>query len=176
MIHLATHSFFGSAECGTVLDALRSPSVPRRVAANPLLYSGLALAGANRRTGLGPVGEDGLLTAQEIAALDLSHAEWVVLSACETAGGQVQVGEGVMGLRRAFRLAGVGTLLMSLWAVEDESAREWMRELYSNRLQGFSTVESVARTNRAILERRRRGGLPTHPGSWGAFISVGNWR
>ena len=74
--------------------------------------------------------EDGILTAEEVAALDLGGVEWAVLSACDTGVGEIKAGEGVFGLRRAFQIAGVRTVIMSLWAVDDQAARRWMRALY----------------------------------------------
>jgi CHAT domain-containing protein len=74
----------------------------------------LALAGANRRASAGPEDEDGILTAEEVAALDPEGVEWAVLSACDTGVGEVRAGEGVFGLRRAFQVSGVNTVIMSL--------------------------------------------------------------
>ena len=88
-----------------------------------MLRSGLAMAGADTwlRAGNPPeVAEDGLLTAEDVTGLDMVATELVVLSACETGLGQIHVGEGVFGLRRAFVLAGTKTLVMSLWKVPDE--------------------------------------------------------
>ena len=73
------------------------------------------------------VHEDGILTAEEIATLDLSGVEWEVLSAFDTAKGGSTTGEN---LRRAFQFAGVRTVIMSLWSVEDEATRQWMSALY----------------------------------------------
>src|SRR5262249_20171066 len=89
---------------------------------NPLLRSGLALAGANwmsKKFIPPPEAEDGILTAEDVAGLDLVATELAVLSACDTGLGQVHVGEGVFGMRRAFVLAGARTLVMSLWKVSD---------------------------------------------------------
>ena len=129
----------------------------------------------------GPGGDDGILTAQEIAAMDLSAAQWAVLSACDTGVGEIKdrqgVGEGVFGLRRAFQVAGAGTLIMSLWSVEDESTRQWMRALYEGRLQrGLDTAEAVHSASLSVLEERRQAGESTHPFYWGAFVAAGDWR
>jgi CHAT domain-containing protein len=139
--------------------------------------AGLALAGANdRRAGAG-AGEDGILTAAEISTLDLSAVEWAVLSACDTGVGEIQVGEGVSGLRWSFRVAGVHTVITSLWPVEDEPAGAWMKELYEQRLVGqLATAEAMQRASREILKRRRLAGECTHPFFWAAFLAVGDWR
>ena len=99
VLHIATHGFF--------LDQQQCPPGEGK-GTNPLLLSGLAFAGANRRTG--GEGEDGILTAEEVAALDLSRASWAVLSACESGLGRAQSGEGVLGLRRAFLVAGIKSI------------------------------------------------------------------
>ena len=105
---------------------------------NPLLLSGLALAGANRRATSGD-GEDGILTAEEVGALDLGGVEWAVLSACDTGLGEIRAGEGVFGLRRAFQVAGVRTVIMSLWSVQDEANVADARAL-RERLRGADTA------------------------------------
>jgi CHAT domain-containing protein len=144
---------------------------------SPLLRSGLALAGADRREQAGPDEDDGILTAEEIAALDLSGVEWAVLSACDTGAGEVRAGEGVFGLRRAFQIAGARTLIMSLWSVDDESTREWMTALYDARLhRRLSTAESVRHASLSVLNARRNAGQSTHPFHWAAFVAAGDWR
>jgi CHAT domain-containing protein len=144
---------------------------------NPLLLSGLALAGANHRQAAGPDEEDGILTAEEIAALDLSGVEWAVLSACDTGVGEVKAGEGVLGLRRAFQVAGVQTLITSLWPVEDRVARDWMGQLYRARLVlGLTTIDAVHQANLKTLRQRRAKGLTTHPFYWAGFVAAGDWR
>ncbi len=185
VLHLATHGFFLDPRCsgpsmpgqrgvgglaGADLPETSSPDAPLRLA-------GLALAGANQRRWAGPKEEDGILTAEEIATLDLSGVEWAVLSACNTGVGTVRAGEGVLGLRRAFEVAGAGTLIMSLWPVEDEAAGQWMRGLYRARLeQGLATDEAVRSASREVLNERRRQGLDTHPHSWAGFVAAGDWR
>jgi CHAT domain-containing protein len=137
----------------------------------------LAFAGANHRGEVGPKEEDGVVTAMEIANLDLESVDWAVLSACDTGVGESVSGEGVFGFRRAFRIAGAGAVIMSLWPVEDESTLEWMEHLYRARLEdGMSTAESVRRAGLELLRTRRGRGLSTHPFYWGAFIAAGDWR
>ncbi len=144
---------------------------------NPLLMSGLALSGANRRAVAGPNDEDGILTAEEVSSLNLEGVEWAVLSACETALGEVKAGEGVFGLRRAFQVAGVGTVIMSLWSVDDNATQSWMRVLYKSRLQKrLTTAESVHTASLTLLRDRRARGQSTHPFYWAGFVAAGDWR
>ncbi|HXI04065.1 MAG TPA: CHAT domain-containing protein, partial [Candidatus Saccharimonadales bacterium] len=168
ILHLATHGFVLEDTCATA-SAAEAPE-------DPMLLSGLAFAGANRRRDAKPLADDGLLTAEEIAATDLSHAQWAVLSACDTGVGEVLGGEGVLGLRRAFEIAGAGTLIMSLWNVRDEDATEWMTALYRARFESLRTAEAVRRASIEVLESRRRNGRSTHPAAWGAFVASGEWR
>ena len=140
VLHLATHGFFMSGTCsdgpsgtrgiGGLAKAGGTPSID-----NPLLLSGLALAGANRRASAGADEDDGILTAEEVASLNLEGVEWAVLSACDTGVGEIKAGEGVFGLRRAFQVAGARTVVMSLWSVDDQATRAWMRALYEGRFQ-----------------------------------------
>jgi tetratricopeptide (TPR) repeat protein len=187
IVHLATHAFMVEDRCASALGSRAPGSVDRSSAAgglfplvgdNPLLLSGLVLAGANQRQEgqRDGIGEDGLLTAEEIASLDLSGVEWVVLSACETGLGKAQSGEGVLGLRRAFEIAGAGTLIMTLWRVKDEAARQWSTLLYEERLRGLSTAEAASRASLRMLRARRAEGRDTHPFHWAAFVAAGDWR
>jgi len=171
VLHLATHGFFAGEDCGSTGEA----GVWRD---NPLLQTGLALAGANSRSQAGATeADDGLLTAAEVARLDLRSVSLAVLSACGSGLGRLQDGEGVLGLRRAFALAGVGTVVMSLWNVDDVQARLWMRSFYQGLLQDRLPVSDAVR--RAQLDalarlRREKGAAP--PGLWGAFVAAGDWR
>ena len=173
VIHFATHGFLlgstwtpapqGTRAVGGLTAA--SPRTPRNE--NPLLLAGLALAGANRRSGARPDEEDGILTAEEVAGLNLQGTEWAVLSACDTGLGQVRAGEGVFGLRRAFQIAGVRTVIMSLWSVEDEATRTWMRALYEGRLHmNLDTADAVRHASLSVLAERRARGQSTHPFYW----------
>jgi CHAT domain-containing protein len=186
VLHIATHGFFLGGRCTSALDSSRgigglkptadqlSPPVSGE---NPLLLSGLALAGANHRAVAAPDEDDGILTAEEIGAMDLSGVEWAVLSACETGVGEVKAGEGVFGLRRAFQVAGARTVIMSLWPVEDRAAQQWMGALYEGRLlRKLGTVEAVREASLKVLHDRRAKGGSTHPFFWGAFVAAGDWR
>jgi CHAT domain-containing protein len=122
-------------------------------------------------------GDDGILTAEEIAALDLRGVSWAVLSACDTGVGTIRAGEGVLGLRRAFEVAGVRSVIMSLWPVDDEAARLWMASLYAARLdRGASTAEAVRIASREALARQRAANAPDLPTDWAAFVAAGDWR
>jgi CHAT domain-containing protein/tetratricopeptide (TPR) repeat protein len=188
VLHLATHGFFQGDACdptrairgtravgglttasSTVVDTVRRE--------NPLLLSGLALAGANRRASARPDDDDGILTAEEVASLNLSGVEWAVLSACGTGLGTIRAGEGVFGLRRAFQVAGARTVIMSLWSVDDQATREWMVALYAGRFQRqLSTAEAVHNATVAMLRDRRAKKLSTAPFYWAAFVAAGDWR
>ena len=86
-------------------------------------------------------------------------------------------GEGILGLRRAFQVAGARTVVMSLWDVEDRAARDWMRALYEGRLQRqLSSAESVRAASLSLLRQRRTRGESTEPFYWAAFVAVGDWR
>lgn len=186
VLHIATHGFFIQDRCLSTLEASSEeasrPSAlliePVSSGENPLLMSGLALAGANRRHELDPESdaEDGILTAEEIAVMNLIGVDWAVLSACETGVGRVQAGEGVLGLRRAFEMAGVRTLIMSLWTVEDVATQTWMRSLFEARLGGSQMAEAVRLASLRMIAKNRSRGKTTHPFSWGAFIAAGDWR
>jgi CHAT domain-containing protein len=122
---------------------------------NPLLRSGLALAGVNtwlKGATLPAEAEDGLLTAEEVSGLDLLDTELVVLSACETGLGEVHAGEGVFGLRRAFVLAGARTLVMSLWKVPDLATAVLMERFYNNLLNGLERDLALSAAQRATRD------------------------
>jgi len=158
-------------------NALSQRAAPPSPAVNPLLLSGLALAGANRRAKATADEEDGILTAEEVASLDLSGVEWAVLSACDTGLGEIKAGEGVFGLRRAFQIAGAHTVIMSLWSVEDRAAMTWMRALYEGRLaRKLDTATAVREASLSVLKDRRARGLSTHPFYWAGFVASGDWR
>jgi CHAT domain-containing protein/tetratricopeptide (TPR) repeat protein len=195
VLHLATHGFFLSDGCVTATVGTRSvgglvtpnstnTSKPARPVAgartppeNPLVMSGLALAGANRRAAAAPGEDDGILTAEEVASMNLEGVEWAVLSACDTGLGTVTAGEGVLGLRRAFQIAGVHTVIMSLWSVEDRATQQWMEALYHARLgDHLDTADAVRQASLTLIRDRRAKGQSTNPFYWAAFVAAGDWR
>lgn len=181
VIHLATHGFFFGDGCERRAPGARAvggvvgASAPAALVRNPLSLSGLAFAGANRH--VPGATDDGILTAEEIASLDLSGTEWAVLSACDTGLGQIRSGEGVLGLRRAFQIAGARTVIMSLWSVDDQATRLWMQALYEARLtRHLDTADSVRAASIAMLTQRRAAHQSTHPFYWAAFVAAGDYR
>jgi CHAT domain-containing protein len=142
------------------------------------LRSGLALAGANhwrRRAGSGL--SDGLLTALEVQNLDLWGTELVVLSACETGLGKVEVGEGVLGLRRAFQNAGARTVLASLWQVPDRETELLMAAFFRRWLQGTPPARALRAAQLKLIAALRKDGNPVRrqapPLWWAGFICHG---
>jgi CHAT domain-containing protein/tetratricopeptide (TPR) repeat protein len=185
VIHFATHGFFLGTDCrmrpagsravGAVV--VSSPASAANDGENALLRAGLLLAGANRARQAKPGEDDGILTAEEVAGMDLRGTEWAVLSACDTGVGEIRAGEGVFGLRRAFQIAGARTVIMSLWSVDDEATRRWMRALYQSRLvRRTSTAVAVRDATIGLLRDRRSRGESAHPFYWAAFVAAGNWR
>nr|WP_315897329.1 CHAT domain-containing protein [Thermosynechococcus sp. HN-54] len=155
ILHLATHGFF--------LPNFGEQGFPE----NPLLRSGLALAGFNQRQS-GSDMDDGVLTALEVTGMNLTGTELVVLSACDTGRGEVVNGEGVYGLRRAFTLAGARSQVSTLWKVDDQATREIMIAFYQNLRRGMGRTEAL----RQVQLQRLKQELPYY---WAAFVSSGNW-
>jgi CHAT domain-containing protein len=182
VIHVASHGFvLGLEDCmapgpGTRSIVPAAPAGTGRLHPSQAWLSGLVFADVAPRAATAPP-DDGVLTAQEAALLDLQGVEWVVLSACDTGLGRALNGEGVLGLRRAFQVAGAHTLVMSLWAVSDRETAAWMASLYEARLtRGRSTTDAVHEASLRSLEARRRRGASSHPFYWGAFVASGDWR
>jgi len=180
IVHLATHGFFADAKCKSVLARTddRLGIEQSAVGFNPMLLSGIVLAGSNAEHG--PLDKyDGILTAEELSTVDLRGTELVVLSACETGLGEVQSGEGVLGLRRAFAAAGVQHLVMSLWSVPDQATSElmqafYLRILHRNPRKAMSPPDAMREAQLELLERNRQkysGGA--RPGDWAAFVVSG---
>ena len=165
IIHVATHGFYWSEDKAHEQKFFGAQTK----AIDPLNRSGLLFAGANlalrgHSEDLPADVQDGILTAKEISLMDLREADMVVLSACETAKGEV-TGEGVFGLQRAFKMAGVQTILMSLWPVDDAATQLMMTEFYRHwigqkepKREAFSHAQNIVRKQYA------------DPKYWAAFI------
>jgi len=171
ILHIATHGFFlrdrrensSTTQKNTTGTAQDSAKIE-----NALLRSGLALAGANGKKG---AEGEGILTALEASNLNLWGTKLVTLSACDTGVGEVQNGEGVFGLRRAFFLAGTESLVMSLWPVSDLVTRELMTQYYAGLKKGLGRSEALRHVQLAWLKRNGR----QHPFYWASFIQAGEW-
>ncbi len=179
ILHIATHGFFEQ----DASDAKRKDKKEKeedKVEENPLLKSGLMLAGAsltllkrknevtNVEVNLGKTKEDGILTAYEAMNLNLDKTDLVVLSACETGLGEVKNGEGVYGLQRAFNVAGAKALVISLWTVNDAATQKLMTAFYTEMLKPNTTKRTAFRNAQAELRK-----LFPEPYFWGAFVMVG---
>lgn len=166
VIHLATHGFFLPVAERKNEDAGAANTFT--VQQNPMFRSGLVLAGGNSAWRGEPCEEgkeDGILTAYEIAQLDLSNTELVVLSACQTALGDVQANEGVIGLQRAFKLAGVKQMILSLWSVPDKETKELMTTFYGHWLNGQTAREALRKAQLKMKEKYR-------PFYWAGFVLI----
>lgn len=166
ILHIATHGVFlpYSEGVGSLLGIQSGEAL-----ANPLFRSALLLADAGRSMIVGSkdVKRDGIANAYELLALDLSNTELVVLSACETGLGDIQNGEGVYGLQRAFLLAGARNLVVSLWRVEDEATRDFMIHFYGEWLRKKLPIEEAFWNTQRAMRRARSA-----PYFWGAFLLV----
>ena len=160
-MHVATHGFFETPK-QTRLDE-------RTLSDNPLLYSGLVLAGLKQ--GQSGTGEDGILTALEVSNLNLTGTKLVVLSACDTGLGNIAAGEGIYGLRRALVIAGAESQVISLWKVDDEATKDLMVAYYQRLKAGEGRSEALRQTQLEML----RGEQSQHPYFWASFILSGDW-
>jgi tetratricopeptide (TPR) repeat protein/CHAT domain-containing protein len=182
VLHIATHGFFlpdqkpASAAKNPQSDLSRSAAADSanplsRGMENPLLRSGLVLAGANTwlsGKAESPEAANGILTAEDASGLDLLFTDLVVLSACQTGLGDIKVGEGVFGLRRAFLLAGAKTLLMTLWKIPDEETQMLMEGFYRRILEGKPRADALREAQLAVRA------VHPEPLFWGAFICQGD--
>ncbi len=176
-IHLATHGYYLTGQCADKIGSSQASSSDGGTPSeNPLLQSGLLMAGSNLH-GAGCDSahcEDGILSASEVAGMDLSGTDVVVLSACETGLGEVKQGEGVYGLRRAFQMAGARTVVSALWSVSDQITAEMMSWLYTS--SGQSLAERMRQMQLEQLKKLRAAKLPDHPFLWAGFVATGDWR
>ena len=179
LVHLATHGFVRT----DLMAGLRrraedtewlGAGAERQLAAgyDPLTLAGLAMAGANPREGGGD--DDGILTAAEASYLNLDGCDLVVLSACETARGKVESGEGVIGLVQAFQMAGAKQVLGSLWRVDDAATRALMERFYDLWLgkdgkPGVEAVEALRQAQAYVRSQEKW----KHPYYWAAWVLWG---
>jgi CHAT domain-containing protein len=161
LIHLATHGFYYPTSNFNSSNLITE--IYPRANLNPMLRSGIVLAGANND--LNPDTEnDGFLSAQEIARMNLSNLDLAVLSACETGLGEIIGSEGVFGLQRAFKLAGANSLIMSLWRVPDEQTSELMSHFYKNYMNGMTKSFALKEAQLTMKQKYK------NPFCWGGFI------
>ncbi len=154
IMHIATHGYFNPQDSSSIL----------------LNMSGLVFAGANNWISgsfLPDNVDDGILTALEISELDLSDTRLAVLSACETGLGLIN-SDGLFGLQRGFKLAGVDHIVMSLWSVADDATSLFMRRFYSYLLQGHTEREALKQARDYL----RLGNRFNHPYYWAGFVLV----
>ena len=167
IIHLATHGFVITTNDKYIKNSAVSKMTPYSVKEGYMLLSGVLMSGANNAWSgnfdLYNV-EDGILTSDEISRLDLSKTKLVVLSACETAKGIIDTVDGVIGLQHAFKRAGVGSIVMSLWKVPDVSTAMLMKYFYSFLLNGIERHEAL---KLAMKEIRKTYNDPYY---WAGFI------
>ncbi len=188
ILHVATHGFFiQQQEESEEFAEHVMPTDERSAAAvgfsrlrnstDPLLRSGIVLAGANDLMAASEetaLAEDGWVTAAEIAMLDLSGTELVVLSACESGLGDVSTREGVFGLRRSFFHAGAQALVTSLFKVPDNETRLLMQRFYQELAQGKTKLDAIREAQLSVIKRRREANGAAHPFFWASFVLVGD--
>ncbi len=178
-LHLATHGFVredlmrGLARRSSAREWLGADA-ERQLGRghDPMLLAGLALAGANTRRG--GTGDDGILTALEASQLDLDSVDLVVLSACQTALGTTEAGEGVVGLVQGFQMAGAGRVMGSLWRVDDDATQALMVRFYElwqpkGGKAGLAASEALRRAQAHVRAQSRW----KHPYYWAAWVLWG---
>ena len=172
ILHLATHGFFlpdeppPPAADAMMAQAPTASSVGGDIYENPLLRSGIALAGANK---LKSGNDDGVLTALEASGLDLWGTKLVVLSACETGVGKISNGDGVYGLRRSLVIAGAESLVMSLWQVDDLATKDLMAGFYKKLAAGKPRSAALREIQLELAAQDKY----KHPFYWASFLPAG---
>ena len=184
LVHIATHGFaredlLAGLYSRQIREAWTSADTERQLAAghDPMLLSGLAMAGANPREGA--AGDDGILTALEASYLDLKGVELVTLSACETAKGTAEAGEGVQGLVSAFQMAGARRVVASLWKVDDEGTRRLMEGLYermARKVNPLAPGDALREAALSLRDSKHATGKArfANPRYWAAFVCYGS--
>ena len=172
VLHLATHGYFFEKDFQIDGQSKHNLTPGFKLSKLPLIRSGLYLAGANSTIvskSRHNQETDGILTAFEISQLDLSNTELVVLSACDTGLGDIEGNEGVYGLQRAFKIAGVKYILMSLWKINDVTTSEFMIEFYNQWLS--SNQYSIPKAFKMTKEIMRKK-YPDYAFNWAGWILV----
>lgn len=172
IIHIATHGFFyeEKGDAPTHYFENANSYANKRL---PMQYSGILLAGANNAWlgNMPPMNiEDGILTAEEISQMDLSGTKMAVLSACDTGLGEIDDIDGVYGLQRGLKMAGVETIVMSLWKIPDDATIMLMAELYKNLMQGKTKQQSLKDAQDYL--RHFENGKYDKPEYWASFIML----
>lgn len=172
-IHISTHGFYYTPDEADRMgyDFLWQNNKSASTEDKALTRTGLIMSGANHileGEKLPKNVEDGILTAKEIADLDLRGLDLVVLSACQTGLGDISQGEGVFGLQRGFKKAGANSILMSLWEVNDEATQILMTQFYKNLVSGQSKRQSLRSAQKYL--RDYNNGRFNEPKYWAAFI------
>jgi CHAT domain-containing protein len=174
ILHIATHGYaFPEYDFNDTLTNKNSLQYSYRYSTNPMVRSGLILAGGNWAwTGsdtLSKLGaeQNGILTALEVSQLNLKKTKLVVLSACETGLGKIEGSEGTFGLKRGFKLAGVEQIIVSLWSVPDKETMELMTLFYSDLAKTLNPVISFEKA-----QKEMRNKYPTDPEKWAGFVLV----
>ena len=167
-IHIATHGFYFPQQEVQYIDYFHKNESKENI--SPMKRSGLMMTGG-QSAWLGTKSiekeRDGILTAEEIATLDLSNVNMVVLSACQTGLGDIDPGaEGVLGIQRAFKMSGVQSLLMSLWKVDDNATAYMMQEFYSCLLSG-ETKHNAFKTAQQKVRNKY-----SSPFYWAGFVML----
>ena len=174
-LHISTHGFYFTPDEADKMnyDFLRLDNRMASTEDKALTRSGLIMSGANHileGEELPDNVEDGILTAKEIADVDLRGLDLVVLSACQTGLGDISQGEGVFGLQRGFKKAGAKTILMSLWEVDDKATQILMTQFYKNLLAGQSKRQSLLSAQEYL--RVAENGKYNDPKYWASFIML----
>ena len=174
IIHIATHGYvfweYNFTDSTYTKNALAKSY---QYSTNPMVRSGLVLAGGNWAWAgsdtLSKLGmqQNGILTALEVSQLNLRKTKLVVLSACETGLGKIEGSEGVLGIKRGFKLAGVEQIIVSLWPVEDKQTMELMTQFYKNLGNTFNTVSSFENAQKYMRHK-----YPNDPKKWAGFVLV----
>jgi CHAT domain-containing protein len=168
IFHIATHGFYRPSYTLRLEDEMKGNEA--ELAKNPLLRNGLLLKGAGdllKKTEFNFNMENGILTAYEAMNLNLDQTDLVVLSACETGLGDLESGEGVYGLQRAFLVAGAKVLVMSMFKVDDEATQKLMLKFYQKWLNTNNLRQSFTEAKKEL-----RTEYPD-PYYWGAFMMIG---